>query len=306
MKITVKELTTVGPAIHSSFACLPYLRDKVGRGNLSRPILAYQSPSCIKIVGDIHRFEADQEAGKPTVPVYLIQDTESTLELIQLVIEYYSPMNLMDKALLTHAAIDLGVSRPMLAEQIFPALELAPREKLIDQVLFLLKLPPSLQTFIIDKDLSLKRALIFQRSEGHLEWVERFIANLKIGINMTAEIIQNVWEMSKNDDVDFKTKAEEMGLWEMADTHYEDNRQAVLEIREKINQARFPSLNKAGVDLNETLETAQLPDSMKIKWDPYFEQQGVQIAFHAKDEKDLEQSLEKLKSPAFKNIFKHI
>jgi hypothetical protein len=45
---------------------------------------------------------------------------------------------------------------------------------------------------------------------------------------------------------------------------------------------------------------------MKIKWDPYFEQQGVQIAFHARDEEDLEQSLNKLKSPAFKNIFKHI
>ena len=193
MKITVKELTTVGPTIHSSFATLPYQQDDLKQGSLSRPILAYQSPSCIKIVGDIHRFQAYQEAGKATTPVYLIQDTESTLELIQLVIEYYSPMNLMDKALITRAAIDLGVPRPMLAEQILPALELAPREKLIDQVLFLLKLPSSLQTFIIDKDLSLKRALIFQRAEGHLEWVERFISNLKIGINMTAEIIQNVW-----------------------------------------------------------------------------------------------------------------
>ncbi|MBT3229211.1 MAG: hypothetical protein HOD43_00220 [Candidatus Marinimicrobia bacterium] len=306
MKITVKELTTVGPTIHSSFATLPYQRSDSGQGSLSRPILAYQSPSCIKIVGDTHRFLAAQEAGEPTVPVYLIQDTESTLELIQLIIEYYSPMNLMDKAFLTRAAIDLGVPRPMLAEQILPALELAPREKLIDQVLFLLKLPTSLQSFIVDKDLSLKRALIFQRAEGHLEWVERFIANLKIGINMSAEIIQNVWEMSKNDEVDFKTKAQEMGLWEMADTAYEDNRLAVMEIREKINQARFPSLNQAGVDLSKTLEAALLPDSMKIKWDPYFEQQGVQIAFHAKDEEDLEQSLEKLKSPAFKNIFKHI
>jgi hypothetical protein len=306
MKITVKELTTVGPTIHSSFATLPYQRSDSGQGSLSRPILAYQSPSCIKIVGDTHRFLAAQEAGEPTVPVYLIQDTESTLELIQLIIEYYSPMNLMDKAFLTRAAIDLGVPRPMLAEQILPALELAPREKLIDQVLFLLKLPTSLQSFIVDKDLSLKRALIFQRAEGHLEWVERFIANLKIGINMSAEIIQNVLEMSKNDEVDFKTKAQEMGLWEMADTAYEDNRLAVMEIREKINQARFPSLNQAGVDLSKTLEAALLPDSMKIKWDPYFEQQGVQIAFHAKDEEDLEQSLEKLKSPAFKNIFKHI
>ncbi len=306
MKITVTELTTVGPSIHTSFASLPYLRDDSTQGNLSKPILAYQSTSCIKIVGDIHRFQSEQEAGKSTTPVYLIQDTESTLELIQLVIEYYSPMNLMDKALLTRAALDLGVSRPTLAEEILPALELAPREKLIDQVLFLLKLPPSLQSFIIDKDLSLKRALIFQRAEDHLEWVEQFISNLRIGINMTAEIIQNVWEMSKNDEVDFKTKAQEMGLWEMANTAYEDNRLAVMEIREKINQARFPSLNQAGVDLRQTLDQAELPDSIKIKWDPYFEQQGVQIAFQAKDEKDLEQSLEKLNSSAFKKIFKLI
>lgn len=306
MKVTVKELTTIGPTIHSSFSTLPYLRDESQTGSLSRPILAYQSPSCIKIVGDIHRFQADQEAGKPRTPVYLIQDTESTLELIQLVIEYYSPMNLMDKALLTKAAIDLGVQRPILAEHVLPALELAPREKLIDQVLFLLELPSSLQRFIIDKDLSLKRALIFQRAEGHFEWVDRFISNLKVGINMTAEIIQNVWEMSKNDGVDFKTKAEEMGLWGMADTVYDDNRLAVLEIREKINKARFPALNQAGVDLRKTIESAELPETMKVKYDPYFEQQGVQITFQAKDENDLDHSLKKLKSPEFKNIFKHI
>lgn len=306
MKITVKELTTVGPTIHTSFATLPYQRDDSAQGSLSRPILAYQSPSCIKIVGDTHRFLAAQEAGEATVPVYLIQDTESTLELIHLIIEYYSPMNLMDKSLLTRAAIDLGVPRPILAEQILPVMELAPREKLIDQILFLLKLPPSLKAFIVDKDLSFKRALIFQRAEDHLEWVERFIANLKIGINMTAEIIGNIWEMSKNDEVDFKTKAVEMGLWEMADTPYEDNRLAVMEIREKINKARFPSLNQAGIDLNQTLDEAELPDSINVKWDPSFEQQGVQIAFHAKDAVDLDKSLEKLKSSAFKNIFKHI
>ena len=306
MKITVKELTTVGPSIHSTFTTLPYNQDITGSGTLSRPVLAYQSPSCIKIVGDIHRFVAAQEAGQPTVPVYLIQESDSTLELLQLVIEYYAPMNLMDKALLTRAALELGVPRPMLAEDIYPQLALAPREKLIDQVLFLLKLPEELQSFIINKDLSLKRAMVFQRAEGHLDWVERFIANLKIGINMSAEIIQNVWEMARRDDTDFKTKAEEMGLWDMAETVYEDNRLAVIEIREKINRARFPSLSQAGQTMTKTLEDAELPETIKVKWDPYFEQQGVQITFHAKDAEDLDQSLEKLASSTFKNIFKHI
>ena len=306
MKITVKELTTVGPTLHSSFIALPYHQEPTGSNRLSRPVLAYQSPSCIKIVGDIHRFVKAQDEGHPTLPVYLIQESESTLELLQLVIEYYDPMNLMDKALLTRAALDLGVPRSVLAEKIYPLLSLAPREKLIDQVLFLLKLPHELQSFIINKDLSLKRAMVFQRAEDHLDWVERFIANLKIGINMTAEIIQNVWEMGKRDDVDFKTKAEEMGLWEMADTVYEDNRVAVMEIREKINQARYPSLNQAGLDLEKTIAAAELPDIIQLKWDPYFEQQGVQITFHAKDEADLDHSLDNLSKPAFKNIFKQI
>ncbi len=306
MKITVKELTTAGPTIHSSFASLPYNRGNSSKTQLSRPILAYQSPSCIKIIGDIHRFVEAQEAGRSTIPVYLIQDSESTMDLIRLVIEYYSPMNLMDKALLTRAALDLGVPRNQLAEQIYPALELAPREKLIDQVLFLLKLPEALQAFIVNKDLSLKRAMVFQRAEGHLDWVERFISNLKIGINMSAEIIQNVWEMAKRDDVDFKTKAREMGLWEMADTHYEDNRMAVVEIREKINTARFPSLSQANQELTNTITEADLPDTIKLKWDPYFEQQGVQISLHAKDTAELNSSLEKLASSKFKNIFKHI
>lgn len=306
MKITVKELTTAGPTIHSSFAPLPFRRDEQGDTRLSKPILAYQTPSCIKIVGNIHRFLDAQDSGHPTVPVYLIQESESTLELLELIIKYYDPMSLMDKALLTRAALDLGLPRPMLAEKLYPVMDLAPREKLIDQVLFLLKLPLELQDFILDKDLSLKRALIFQRAADHLDWVTRFIANLKVGINMTAEIIQNIWEMAKRDDVDFKTKAIEMGLWDMADTVQEDNRQAVMEIRKKINTARYPSLSKAGIDLSETLSKAELPDSIQIKWDPYFERQGLDVAFHAKDSEELDTTLKKLSSSAFKNIFKHI
>ncbi len=306
MKITVKELTTIGPTIHSGFSELPFKRSPQSDVRLAKPVLAYQTVSCIKIVGNIHQFVKAQDAGQPTIPVYLIQESESTLELLELIIEYYNPMNLMDKALLTRAALDLGVPRSLLANNIYPAMNLAPREKLIDQVLFLLKLPSELQTFILDKDLSLKRALIFQRAEEHLDWVVRFITNLKIGINMIAEIIQNIWEMAKLDDVDFKSKAEEMGLWEMADIAYEDNRFAVMEIRNKINKARFPTLSKAGADLSQSLEMLQLPESVKIKWDPTFERQGLDIAFHAKNYIDLEDTLEKLSSTAFKNIFKQI
>ncbi len=306
MKIIVKELTTSGPTIHSSFAALPFQRKALPGSKLTKPVLAYQTPSCIKIVGNIHWFLEAQETGQPTIPVYLVQDSESTLELLKLVIEYYSPMTLMDKALLTQTALELGVPRSMLAEKIYPDMALAPREKLIEQVLFLLKLPLELQQFILDKDLSLKRASIFQRAAEHLDWVTRFIKNLKVGINMTAEIIQNIWEMAKRDDVDFQTKAQEMGLWEMADTEYEDTRLAVMEIRERINAARFPTLTKAGVDLSDTIRAVHLPDSVKIKWDPSFERQGIDVAFHARDETELDTTLDKLASTAFKNIFKQI
>ena len=306
MKISVKQLTTAGPTIHSGFAALPFKRDARKSSRLMKPVLAYQTPSCIKIVGNIHLFLEVQADGQATVPVYLIEDSESTLELLQLIIEYYIPMNLMDKALLTRAALDLGLPRPTLAREILPELELAPREKLIDQILFLLKLPPELQSFIVEKDLSLKRALIFQRAEDHLDWVTRFIKNLRIGINMTAEIIQNIWEMAERDDRDFRFKAEELGLWEMADRVYEDNRQAVMEIRKKINAARYPTLTRAGEDLERALASVELPGQVKVKWDPQFEQQGLDIAFHARNADELDAVLEKLASRPFKDLFEKI
>ncbi|MCF7823274.1 MAG: hypothetical protein K9N35_03800 [Candidatus Marinimicrobia bacterium] len=306
MKIRVKELTTIGPTIHSAFSALPFQRDEGSGSTLLKPVLAYQSPSCIKIVGNIHSFIQAQDRKQPTVPAYLIEDSESTLELLQLIIEYYHPMSLMDKALLTRAALDLGLPRSAFAESLLPLLELAPREKLIDQVLYLLDLPLQLQTFIVDKELSLKRALIFQRAEPHLDWVTRFIDNLKIGINMTAEIIQNIWELASLDDVDFKSKAVELGLWEMADTVYDDNRLAVMEIRQKINAARYPTLTKAGEDLADELASVELPAKVRVKWDPQFEEQGLNIAFHARNEDELDAVLEKLATNKFKNLFKKI
>lgn len=306
MKITVKELTTAGPTIHSSFKDLPFIRHDSNTGVIQKPFLAYQSPSCIKIVGNIHEFEIAQKNGVPSVPVYLIQESESTVELLELVIEYFTPMTLMDKAILSKSAIDLGVPRNILAEKILPLMDLPPREKLIDQVLFLLSMPTDLQTFIVDKDLSLKRALIFQKADGHLDWVSRFIKNLKVGINMTAEIIQNIWEMAKNDDVDFKTKAEELGLWQMAEKEYEDNRQAVMEIRQRISEARFPILTQAGRELKAMIAAADLPDSVQVKWDPQFENRGIDISFHSMDEAELDETISKLSSSRFKNIFSKI
>jgi len=244
--------------------------------------------------------------GLATVPVYLIQETESTLDLLKLIIEYYTPMNLMDKALFTRAALELGVPRSILVEDFYPLMELPPRAKLIDQVLFLLSLPVNLQNFVVDKAISLKRALIFQRANGHLEWVNRLIVNLNIGINMTVEIIQNIWEMAQRDDQDFETKAREMGLWEMADTKYDDNRQAVMALRNRINAARYPHLTAAGEQLVQHLAAVDLPTGVAVKWDPYFEQQGVDISFHARDTASLNQVLSKLSDPAFNKIFEDI
>lgn len=306
MKISVKELTTIGPTMHSNFKDLPFIREPLMEKRLLNPVLAYQTHSCIKIVGNIHLFVEAQESDYATVPAYLIEDSNSSIELLELIIEYYSPMTLIDKALVTKSALDLGISRSELAEKLYPLLELAPRTKLIDQLLFLLKLPQDLKSFIVSKDLSLKRAIIFQHAEGHLDWVSRLVSNLKIGINMTAEIIQNIWEMARRDDVDFKTKAVQMKLWEMADLHYEDVRQAVSDIRDHLNADRFPSLSKAGKELSKTIASAELPANVKVKWDPHFERQGVDISFPVRDEQELDDTIEKLSNPRFKNIFKQI
>jgi len=134
----------------------------------------------------------------------------------------------------------------------------------------------------------------------------QLIQNLHLGINMTAEIIQNIWEMAQRDDTDFRTKAQQMGLWDIAREGIDDPRPVVMDIREKINAARMPHLTAAEETLKQTIKAAKIPENVKVKWDPYFEKQGLEMTFHAKDLEELQKILRGLSDANLEPVFDQI
>ncbi|MCF7796423.1 MAG: ParB/RepB/Spo0J family partition protein [Candidatus Marinimicrobia bacterium] len=307
MQVTFKPMGLIGPTIHSDFKALPFRWEAFDPGQpLQKPLLALNTGKCIKIVGGIQRFEAAREADVTHLPAYLLENVDSSMDLLKLVAAYYSPLTLIDRANLIGIARKLGFSKTQIAEGLFEPLDIPPQAHLMNDYLFLLKLPQELQQMVVDKDLSLKRALIFQRAEEHLNWVVQLIQNLHLGINMTAEIIQNIWEMAQRDETDFKTKAQQMGLWDIAREAIDDPRPVVMEIRSKIAAARLPHLTAAEKRLKQTIQAANLPDNVKVKWDPYFEKQGVELSFHAKDLTEFQEILRGLKNANLKPVFDQI
>ena len=307
MHVTFKPIGLIGPTIHSDFKVLPFRPEVFDADQpLQKPLLALNTGSCIKIVGGVQRFEAAQDAKITQLPAYVLEDVESSLDLLNLVAAYYSPLTLIDKANLIGIARKMGFTKTQIADGLFESLEIPPQAHLMNDYLFLLKLPQELQQLVVDKDLSLKRALIFQRAADHLDWVAQLIRNLHLGINMTAEIIQNVWEMAQRDDTDFRTKAQEMGLWDIAQEEIDGPRPVVMDIREKINAARLPHLTAAGTKLKQTISDANIPESVKVKWDPYFEKQGIGVTFHAKDLGELQKILRGLSEANLEPVFDQI
>lgn len=307
MQVTFKTLNLIGPTSHSDFKTLPFRREAFDANQpLRKPLLALNTGSCIKIVGGIHRFEAAQAAKVTQLPAYLLEDVDSTMDLLNLVAAYYSPLTLIDKANLIGIARKMGFNKTQIAGELFETLEIPPQAHLMNDYLFLLKLPHELQKLVVDKDLSLKRALIFQRAEAHLDWVVQLIQNLHLGINMTAEIIQNIWEMAQRDNTDFQTKAQQTGLWDIAREAVDDPRPVVMDIRAKLSAARLPHLTAAGKALEQTIAAAKLPESVQVKWDPYFEKQGIEVTFHAKDLTEFQEILRGLKNANLKPVFDQI
>lgn len=307
MQVTFKPIGLIGPTTHSDFKVLPFKRESFDvNQTLQKPLLALNTGSCIKIVGGINRFEAAQDARVAQLPAYLLEEVESSLDLLNLVAAYYSPLTLIDKANLISIARKMGFNKTQIAENLFDTLEIPPQGHFIDDYLFLLKLPIELQQLVVDKDLSLKRALIFQRAADHLDWVVQLIQNLHLGINMTAEIIQNIWEMAQRDKTDFQTMAQQMGLWNIAQTEVDDPRPVVMEIRERINTARLPHLTAAGETLKQAIVDAKIPENVKVKWDPYFEKQGLEMTFHAKDLGELQKILRGLSDANLEPVFDQI
>lgn len=308
MNISFQSVSLYGPTIHSNFKILPFPQSSPMSSEpclIDKPLLCLQTASCMKIVGNIHLFEIGQETGVLSKPAFIINDIEKTVDLIKTVAEFYSPLNLIEEARLVLIAQQLGYSPAQLAIEILPVLNYPPQKKFVEKLLELNKLPEALQLFIVEKNISLKRTQVLQRIENHSDWAKYFLETYTPGLNVFLEIIQNLWEISKRDDIAIHELLQKyIPLHAIPDsTHIKIELQT---IRQRIHENRYPLLSDSRRKLETAIKDIQKYYPIKIDYDPNFEVQGVNILTHINDNDALKSFINCLEHDDFRKLFEMI
>lgn len=305
MQLAFQTLTASGPTPYSPFRGLPFDRDVPPRGSrFVRPILAYRSESCIKIIGDIHRFEQAQDEGKSSLPAFVISDVAGSLDLCLAVAEYYAPMNLMDQVMLIQAAGYIGLPDEDLIETLLPIMNLPPQRKFLDQLKDLAALKRPLQELIHQKALSLKRCRTFLRTADIQDWILLLLECCQPGINVLTEILQHIWEIGQRDALANQEILESYHLHEgLPDIPLQ---QRLATIRETLQRARFPVLSESNDRLSQSVAELNLSGNLQLRWDPRFEAQGLELIARLRNVDQAEQLRELLADKAFRDLFERI
>lgn len=305
MKIEFKNVSTVGPTAHSAFKTLPFGRMEMESRLLPEPLLALQTEDCIKILGGIRRFEAVSPVEVPVLPAYVLTEAR-TLDMIQAVIDFYAPMNLVEKALLLQACQELGLPEDDRINSILPLLDLPRKVQTLEELAFLTRLNPQLQYFIVEKDISLKRIRALQRCEEIMDWSVALMETFKPGVNVFLEILQNLWEISRRDELTLFELLEKLQLKKLRLADDIEPRQALSALRETVQRERFPTLEAAGKDLEEAVSQLGLPAGVDLSWDPQFEKRGLELRARLADENDATELSKVLSSESFAGLFQRI
>lgn len=301
MNIDFRSLTTSGPSVHSVFKSLPFL-SRPHEGKLPSPVLALQTEGCIKVVGDIHRFENSPE---PSIPAYIISEL-GTMDLLASVADFYSPMNLIEKALLLDISRQMGVPEERRVKEVLPIIDLAPTLGIHDELISLVDLEKPLKQLTVEKDLSLKRVRVLSRVIEIQDWAVLLLERARPGVNVFLEILQNLWEIHKRDELSLTELLKLMEINDLSHAQFENARAGLDSLRVAIHRRRFPTLDKANQDLVSRIDELEKPSKLELRWDRNFEQRGLSLQSNLATEDDARSLSDFLRDESFLALFNQI
>jgi len=258
-----------------------------GHKNFSWPFFGIRDGKQVRIVGNgelLNNFNGDR------VAVFLAEEA-NPISLLKKVCEYYNtqkPLNLIEKSNLLKLGQKLDVSKANLVKEIYSILNVPPKRDIVEDLLYLQKLPETLKLYVVEKSMSLKLIKLFQRCGDDFDRVEKLVIQGKVSLGILLEIVNTVWEISRRDDRIIDEILTDVGM------NDEVNPDDISDIREKLFKMRFPILSRANDRVESEIEKLPLPRNVHISWDRTFEQEGIEVCIQSKNVNELHAKLKKL------------
>ncbi len=263
------------------------------------PFLGIRDGKQVRIVGNgelLNNFNGDR------VAVFLVEEA-NPLSLLKKVCEYYNtqrPLNLIEKSNLLKLDKKLDVSKANLVKEICPILNVPPKRDIVEDLLYLQKLPETLKLYVVEKSMSLKLVKLFQRCGEDFNWVERIITKGKVSLGILLEMVTNIWEVSQRDEKTINEVLEKLRLTS------DINPKKIADIRLKLTQLQYPMLTKINNLVESEVKKLQLPKGVHISWDRTFEQEGIEIHIHACNEDELRRAVRTIDETNMVPLFESI
>jgi ParB-like chromosome segregation protein Spo0J len=252
----------------------------IGRAGVLRPVVV-SGPSMTLMAG-FRRVEALRRLGQSEVPAQV--SARPPLELHVEAVEEHAGQgaNLREVARAIQIGQQLGLSLEQAARRLLPPLGLEPHPDLAARYLELLRLPPPLLSFFVDKGFSLRRCLPFCRLErGEAEVAARMAAHLKGGGKLEQATTQ-LQELAAREDAPMAGLARELGFFE-----------GDPEALSRLEARRMPETTRRRREL-DGLCRELAAQQLAVRYDPSFTSEEVELVLSVRSVDDLSSRLEQL------------
>ncbi len=254
--------------------------------------LGLLSRDCPVIVTGFKRFEAARKAGIREVPCVFLDIPEKQALLTSINDNLKRPLNIVEKACCVERMHALGFTGEEMY-RVMKLLALPLRDETIKTGIALASADAVVRDFIaaMNPPMGVVEQL-FRFETGEIVRIVRLGQRLAMSVSHFRETVALLMLLKvKQGQIDYA------GLEEMRDAD---------ELKQTVRRKTHPMLTGMEERLADLLASSALPPGIRIKVDPNFERDAVDIAIQARTDGEIDEALNKLRDIADRGIFRSI
>lgn len=281
----------------------------IDHGIINSPVLIEKNQGTYKVVCGFRRIAACTHLNIKEVAARILQPDTDTLEIVKIAISDNTMQRSMNLVEESRALILLSecINDEIQLTRTSAGLGLPDNLSLIKKTISVSYLPEIIQNAVAEGWISLAMAMELGSIEKEAAvYTAKLFGSLKIGLNKQREILTNLLEIAKRDEItimDILDDAYFQGIVNDQDT---DTAKKSHAVRNYIKERRFPEITKAEKIFRSRLKTLKLNNNMKLLAPKSFEGEYFELSFRFKDLTDFKSQGEAvnrlIETPVMKDI----
>ena len=257
------------------------LVNSIKRWGILSPLMLVRVKRDYKLVAGFRRYEAARSLGLERVPAGIHRASVPFEKLVLKSVEEQRTirdLTLVEKARVLRLVKDDRDHWKTVPPDLFDLLSLPPRSPVLQSVVGLLDLEPSVQKYIEQYDLSLKQTDRFRglskETQNSLIQMARILGLRSVELGGLLDWIRDI---AVREGIEVGSVLERDQVQSIVNDSGRTRIERLSRLKELLQQERYPLLNRWNEELERMCRQMSLPEEIRISWDRTFERPGIRI-----------------------------